>query len=126
MSGQTLMPFEAETVAIEAAKCEAQRAAEQEARAARTEAKLAAKILAALARQKRKAEEEMAKNSRRWKREEAYRKRHDTLVAQCGINWYSRRRDAGIYWTHCRTCGQLLIYTDDKNAKPQECKGRKL
>ena len=122
MSGQTLMPFEAETVAIEAAKCAAQRAAEQHER----EAKQAAKILAALARQKRQAEEEIAKNSRRWKREEAYRKRHDTLVAQCGINWYSRRRDAGIYWTHCKTCGQLLIYTDDKNAKPQECKGRKL
>ena len=118
---QTFFGFEA--VAI---------AAEQEARAARTaaeqherEAKQAAKILAALARQKRKAEEEMAKNSRRWKREEAYRKRHDTLLAQCGINWYSRRRDAVIYWTHCRTCGQLLIYTDDKNAKPQECNGRK-
>ena len=122
MTSQDLMPFEAETVAIEAAKCEAQRAAEQHER----EAKQAAKILAALARQKRKAEEETAKNSRRWKREEAYRKRHDTLVAQCGINWYSRRRDAGIYWTHCRTCGQLLIYTDDKNAKPQECKGREL
>ena len=53
------------------------------------------------------------------------RKRNDQLVAQCGINWYSRRRDAGIYWTHCKTCGQLPIYTDDPNAKPQECKGRK-
>ena len=122
MSGQTLMTFEAETAAIEAAKCEAQRAAEQHER----EAKQAAKILAALARQKRQAEEEMAKNSRRWKREEATRKRNDTLTAQCGINWYSRRRDAGIYWTHCKTCGQLLIYTDDHDAKPQECKGRKL
>lgn len=122
MTSQDLMFFEAETVAAEAAKCEAQRAAEQHER----EAKQAAKILASLARQKRNAEEEMAKNSRRWKREEAYRKRHDTLVAQCGINWYSRRRDAGIYWTHCKSCGQLLIYTDDKNAKPQECQGRKL
>jgi hypothetical protein len=120
-SPQTFFGFEAEAVAIEAAKCEAQRAAEQHER----EAKQAAKILAALARQKRRAEEEMAKNTRRWKREEAYRKRHDILIAQCGINWYSRRRDAGIYWTHCKTCGQLLIYTDDRDAKPQECKGRK-
>ena len=121
MNTQDLMPFEAETVAAEAAKCEAQRAAERHER----EAKQAAKILAALQRQKRKAEEEMAKNTRRWKREEASRKRNDTLTAQCGINWYSRRRDAGIYWTHCKTCGQLLHYTDDKNAKPQECKARK-
>ena len=115
------MPFEAETVAAEAAKCEAQRAAERHER----EAKQAAKILAAAQRQKRKAEEEMAKNHRRWKREEASRKRNDILVAQCGINWYSRRRDAGIYWTHCKTCGQLLHYTDDKNATPQVCAGRK-
>ena len=46
-------------------------------------------------------------------------------TAQCGINWYNRRRDAGIYWTHCKSCGQLLHYTDDKNAKPQNCAGRK-
>jgi hypothetical protein len=115
---QNLFPFEAETVAAEAAKCEAQRAAERHER----EAKEAAKILAALARQKQKAEEEMAKNARRWKREEATRKRNDTLTAQCGINWYSRRRDAGIYWTHCRTCGQLLIYTDDRDANPRSAK----
>ena len=121
MNNQSLMQFEAETVAVEAAKCEAQRAAEQHER----EAKAAAKILADLARQKRKAQEEMAKNTRRWKLEEAYRKRNDTLTAQCGINWYSRRRDAGIYWTHCKTCGQFLHYTDDKNATPQICPGRK-
>jgi len=121
MNTQDLMPFEAETVAAEAAKCEAQRAAERHER----EAKQAAKILAALQRQKRKAEEEMDKNTRRWKREEAARKRNDLLVAQCGINWYSRRRDAGIYWTHCKTCGQLLHYSDDRNAKPQVCAGRK-
>lgn len=121
MTTQDLMPFEAETIAAEAAKCEAQRAAERHER----EAKQAAKILAARQREQRKAEEEMAKNSRRWKREEAYRKKNDTLIAQCGINWYSRRRDAGIYWTHCKSCGQLLHYTDDPTAKPQECKGRK-
>jgi hypothetical protein len=121
MTTQDLMPFESATVAAEAAKCEAQRAAEQHER----EAKQAAKILAARQREQRRAEEEMAKNTRRWKREEATRKRNDTLTAQCGINWYSRRRDAGIYWTHCRTCGQLLHYTDDPKAKPQVCAGRK-
>ena len=119
---QTFFGFEVATLAIEAAKCEAQRVAEQHER----EAKQAAKVLAQIARDKIKAEEQMAKNTRRWKREEAYRKRHDILVAQCGINWYSRRRDAGIYWTHCRTCGQELIYTDDRDAIPQDCKGRRL
>ena len=121
MTTQDLMPFEAETVAIEAAKCEAQRAAEQHEH----EAKQAAKILAARQREQRKAEEEMAKNTRRWKRAELTRAKNDTLTAQCGINWYNRRRDAGIYWTHCKTCGQFLHYSDDKNAKPQVCAGRK-
>ena len=121
MTTQDLMPFEAAPVAAEAAKCEAQRAAEQHER----EAKAAAKILAARQRAQRKAEEEMAKNTRRWKREEKTRAKNDTLTAQCGINWYNRRRDAGIYWTHCNSCGQLLHYTDDPNAKPQICAGRK-
>jgi len=104
------------------AERDARRKAKADAKAARE----VARAVASLARQKRDALEQSAKDSRRWKREEASRKRHDTLTAQCGINWYSRRRDAGIYWTHCRTCGQLLIYTDAPNAKPQECKGRKL
>ena len=121
MTTQALMSFEAATVAAEAAKCEAQRAAEQHER----EAKQAAKILVARQREQRKAEEEMAKNTRRWKRAELTRAKNDTLTAQCGINWYNRRRDAGIYWTHCKTCGQLLHYTDDKTAKPQICAGRK-
>ena len=121
MTTQNLMPFEAETVAIEAAKCEAQRAAEQHER----EAKAAANILLKAQREQRKAEEEIAKNTCRWKRAELTRAKNDTLTAQCGINWYSRRRDAGIYWTHCKSCGQLLHYTDNKNAKPQICAGRK-
>ena len=121
MNTQALMPFEAAIVAAEAAKCEDQRAAEEHER----EAKQAAKVIAAHQREQRRAEEEMAKNTRRWKREEAARKRNDTLTAQCGINWYNRRRDAGIYWTHCRTCGRFLHYTDDPNAKPQLCAGRK-
>ena len=118
---QDLMIFEAETVAAEAAKCDAQRAAEQHER----EAKAAAKVLLQAQRTQRKAEEEIAKNTRRWKREEKNRAKNDTLTAQCGINWYNRRRDAGIFWSHCRTCGQELIYTDDPNAKPQVCRGRK-
>ena len=97
------------------------RDAELAAATAKLQARLAAKAQRAI----RKRQEEMEKNTRRWKREEAARKRNDILTAQCGINWYPRRRDAGIYWTHCRTCGQLLHYSDDKNAKPQECKGRK-
>jgi len=119
---QDLMPFEAEAVAADAAKCEAQRAAEQHER----EAKAAAKALAKVQRDQRKAEEDIAKNTRRWKREEKTRAKNDTLTAQCGINWYSRRRDAGIFWTHCRSCDQELIYTDDKNAKPQVCKAAKV
>ena len=121
MTTQALMSFEAATVAAEAAKCEAQRAAEQHER----EAKAAANILLKAQREQRKAEEEIAKNTRRWKREEKTRAKNDTLTAQCGINWYNRRRDAGIYWTHCKTCGQLLHYTDDPKAKPQVCTGRK-
>ena len=121
MTTQNLMPFEAETVAIEAAKCEAQRAAEQHER----EAKAAANVLLKAQREQRKAEEEIAKNTCRWKRAELTRAKNDTLTAQWGINWYSRRRDAGIYWTHCKSCGQLLHYTDNKNAKPQICAGRK-
>jgi hypothetical protein len=88
-------------------------------------AKLQAKLAEKAQRAIRKRQEEIDKNYRRWKRAEATRKRNDTLIAQCGINWYSRRRDAGIYWTHCRTCGQELIYTDDRNAKPKVCQGPK-
>ena len=121
MTTQALMSFEAATVAAEAAKCEAQRAAEQHER----EARAATKVLLKAQRDQRKAEEEIAKNTRRWKREEKTRAKNDTLTAQCGINWYNRRRDAGIYWTHCKTCGQLLHYTDDPKAKPQVCTGRK-
>ena len=99
--------------------------ATQDTELATATAKLQAKLAEQAQRAIRKRQEEMDKNRRRWKREEAARKRNDTLTAQCGINWHSRRRDAGIYWTHCKTCGQLLHYTDDKNAKPQVCAGRK-
>lgn len=96
-----------------------------DAELAAAKAKLQAKLAAQAQRAILKRQAELDKASRRWKREEAYRKRNDILTAQCGINWYSRRRDAGIYWTHCRTCGQLLHYNDDTNAKPQVCAGRK-
>jgi hypothetical protein len=97
----------------------------RDAELAAANAKLQAKLAEQAQRAIRKRQEEIDKNTRRWKRQEATRKRNDILVAQCGINWYSRRRDAGIYWTHCKSCGQLLHYTDDKNAKPQICAGRK-
>jgi hypothetical protein len=41
--------------------------------------------------------------------------------AQCGIRWYP----AGSGWTHCHICGQALIYTTDRDAKPRECPGRR-
>jgi hypothetical protein len=98
---------------------------QQDAELATSAAKLQAKLAAQAQRAIRKRQEEIDKNTRRWKREEKARAKNDILIAQCGINWYSRRRDAGIFWTHCRTCGQELIYTDDRDAKPQVCKGRK-
>ena len=97
----------------------------QDAELAAAAAKLHTKLAAQAQRAIRKRQEQMDKNTRRWKREEKARAKNDTLTAQCGINWYNRRRDAGIYWTHCRTCGRELIYTDDPNAKPQACAGRK-
>ena len=103
----------------------AEREARRKSKAVASAARTAARAIAQIARDKIRAEEEAAKNTRRWHREEKNRAKNDTLTAQCGINWYNRRRDAGIYWTHCKTCGQFLHYTDDKNAKPQVCAGRK-
>jgi hypothetical protein len=97
----------------------------RDAELAAANAKLQAKVADQAQRAIRKRQEELEKNSRRWKREEKSRAKNDTLIAQCGINWYNRRRDAGIFWTHCKTCGQELIYTDDPKTKPQECKGRR-
>ena len=121
---QSLFTFEQIVVEAEAAKCEAQRVAEQQAR----DAKIAARVLAQAAREKIKAEEEMAKSQRRREREHKARMKATAEIAQCGINWYSRSLadlGKGSYWTHCKTCGQFLIYTDDPNAKPQACAGRK-
>ena len=84
------------------------------------DAKQAAKDAAAAAKTEAKRKEESAKLSRRLARQAAYRAKHPPGHAQCGINWYP----AGSGWTHCHACGQPLIYTTDRNAKPQECKAR--
>ena len=118
---QDLMFFEAEAVAVEAAKCEAQRAAEQHER----EAEATAKAIAIRQREQRKAEEEAAKSHRRFQRDTARNYKTPHEHAQCGIRWYFRSQrdiDRGCYWTHCHACGQALIYTSDPDAKSQVCK----
>ncbi len=80
----------------------------------------AAKEAKAAARAEAKRKEESEKLTRRLNRQAEYRRKHPPGHAQCGINWYP----AGSGWTNCHTCGQPLHYTTDKNAKPQECKGR--
>ncbi len=85
------------------------------------DAKQAAKDAAAQAKADAKRKEESEKLSRRLAREAAYRAKHPPGFAQCGINWYP----AGSGWTHCHKCGQPLVYTTDRNAKPQECKPRR-
>lgn len=123
-ASQTLLIFEQAAIDAEAAKCEAQRAAERHER----EAKAAARVLLQRQRQARKAEEEAAKSHRRFQRDAARRERTPDEHAQCGIRWYCRSprdRDRGSFWTHCHACGQPLIYTSDQNAKPQACAGRR-
>jgi len=80
---QDLMFFEAEAVATEAAKCEAQRAAEQHER----DAKAAAKVLLQAAREKMKAEK-LAKTED-WRRRTAQARTYKTPDehAMCGIRW---------------------------------------
>jgi hypothetical protein len=84
---------------------------------ATVDAAQAAKDAAAAAKDAAKRKEESEKLSRRLAREAAYRRKHPPGCAQCGINWYP----AGSGWTHCHTCGQPLIYTTDRDAKPQVC-----
>ena len=113
MTPQTLFDFE-----------QAQVDAEQAALQARLDAKNAAKA----ERENRKHQEELDKSHRRMQRDMARRYREPDEHAQCGIRWYCRSprdRDRGCFWTHCHACGQALIYTTDRNAKPQECKGKK-
>ena len=78
---QDLMIFEAEAIAIEAAKCAAQRVAEQEARAANT----ARKVLLREQRKQIKAEMEAAKSHRRFQWETLRRFKTPSEHAQCGI-----------------------------------------
>jgi hypothetical protein len=121
---QNLFSFEAEAVAAELAKCEAQRAAERHER----EAKQAAQVLLKAQRDQRKREEEAAKSRRRFQRDTARKLKTPIEHAQCGINWYCRSMNEimrGTYWHCCHVCGQPLIYTSDPSAKPQVCKGRK-
>ena len=123
-AAQSLLSFEQATVDAENLARAARTAAERHER----EAKQAAKILAAIQREKRKAEEEAAKSWRRFQRDIARRERTPDEHAQCGIRWYCRSqrdRDRGCYWTHCHACGQRLIYTSDPNATPQVCAGHK-
>ena len=121
MTTQDLMFFEAEAEAAEAAKCEAQRAAEEQARAART----AAKVLLQAARDKIKAEKQAKTEDWRRKTSQARQYKTPDEHAMCGIRWYCRSqkdRDTGCYWHNCHKCGQPLIYTSDPHAKPQVCK----
>jgi hypothetical protein len=118
---QNLMFFEAEAEAAEAAKCEAQRAAEQHER----DAKAAAKVLLQAAREKIKAEKQSKTEDWRRRTAQARTYKSPDEYAQCGIRWYCRSqkdRDTGCYWQNCHKCGQKLIYTSDRNANPQECK----
>ena len=95
--------------------------AEQAAADARVQARAAAKA----ERENRKHQEELDKSHRRMQRDMARRYREPDEHAQCGIRWYCRSprdRDRGCFWTHCHACGQALIYTTDRNAKPQVCK----
>ncbi len=107
---QTFLFFEQQTR-------DAEQAAKDAALARRSEAKAAAKAQ----REERKRKEQSEKLSRRLAREAAYRAKHPPGHAQCGINWYP----AGSGWTHCHTCGQALIYTTDRDAKPQVCAGKR-
>ncbi len=103
---QTFLFFEQQTRDVEQAALDAKHAAKEAAAKARAEAK---------------QKEEREKSMRRLAREAAYRRKHPPGSAQCGINWYP----AGSGWTHCHKCGQPLIYTTDRDAKPRECPGRR-
>ncbi len=111
---QTFLSFEQQARDAEQALIDAKRAAKEAATAARA--------AAAQAKADAKRKEESEKLSRRLAREAAYRRNHPPGHAQCGIRWYP----AGSGWTHCHACGQPLIYTTDPNAKPQECKPRRV
>lgn len=95
MNTQTLLPFEAEALAVIAFTKAAKKAA----------------------REARRAEEQILKDRRRWAREARAKLKNPPGFAQCGINYYPTNSG----WTRCRTCGQPLIYTTDPHAAPQIC-----
>lgn len=98
--------------------------AKQAADYAKVQAKLAAQAQRAIL----KRQAEIDKNYRRFKREQKRKDKTPDEHAQCGLRWYFRSPHnvaLGNYWKHCHDCGQLLIYTSDRNAKPQVCAGRK-
>lgn len=77
------------------------------------------------ARLERKQQEEIEKNARRGQRAAEYKRRHETQVAICGINFYTRRVQAHSNWTHCRECGAALKFFDnhaDAQANAGACK----
>ena len=124
MSTQTLLFFEQAQVDAEQAAIQA----ELDAARRHREEREAQRALEKRQRELRKAEEESAKSHRRFQRDMARRYREPDEHAQCGIRWYCRSprdRDRGSYWHHCHACGQALIHTTDRNAKPQQCAGRK-
>ena len=86
--------------------------AELAAAAAKLQAKLAEQAQRAI----RKRQEEMDKNTRRWKREEAARKRNDTLTAQCGINWTTIREANNVPW------GNHLVAGEGSQFPPPRCR----
>jgi hypothetical protein len=113
MTNQSLFTFEQAIVDAELAAAHA-----------KVQAKLAAQAQRAIL----KRQAEIDKNTRRFRRVRKHEANTPNEYAQCGINWYCRSpldRALGRYQKDCRTCGQLLIYTSDPAAKPQECVGRK-
>jgi len=113
VTDQSLFNFEQAIVDAEAA-----------AAYARQQAKLAAEAQRAIL----KRQAEIDKSYRQFKRTEKRKERTPDEYAQCGIRHYFRSPlnvALGNYWKHCHDCGQLLIYTSDPNATPQECAGRK-
>lgn len=91
-------------------------------------AKLQAKLTAKAKRLQEKRQAELDKIGRRVMRVHRQKQKEADEYAQCGINWYSRSpatRGSATHMKHCHVCGQLLIYSSDKHAKPQECAGRK-
>lgn len=82
---------------------------EAAARFEAAKAELRRKLSTRIERTRRKKQESIEKNVRKWRREAASRARHDKdrLWAACGINLYN-----GQSWSHCVKCGQPLTYTD--------------